>query len=119
MNRKHLTRAILSQMLAAYREMKASPDTVYTIPIPGDYPEHWKFAELRRWFMGCLNSKINRDDRRGWRALQPEYQIDLACDARVVNDYYSRRIRHTGCYGLLRTPELKRRYPHIDRQPSE
>lgn len=43
---------------------------------------------------------------------------DYAHDARIISDYLTRRIRHTGSRNLLRTPEMKAKYPHIDNQPS-
>lgn len=76
----------------------------------------WTTAEFWRWFMRCLHAKINRQDQRTWRKLSDEYQLAQALDALVIRGYYGHRIRHTGCRGLLRTPELRRRYPHIDRQ---
>lgn len=52
------------------------------------------------------------------RSLTPEYQLNLWLDCRTVRDY-ARGIRHTGCTGLLRTLEMQRRYPHINRQPAD
>ncbi len=101
-------------LLTAARWCKAHPDGqiatgMWTEPT-------WSAADFARWFMHCLHEKINRGDTRAWRKLRPEYQADLTHDARMIADYTRRRVRHTGCQGLLRTPELRRRYPHIDRQ---
>lgn len=43
---------------------------------------------------------------------------DYAHDARTISDYMTQRIRHTGARNLLRIPELKAKYPHIDNQPA-
>jgi hypothetical protein len=44
------------------------------------------------------------------------YQLGLALDAKVINDYCARRIRYSGSRGLLRLPEMQRKYPHINNQ---
>ena len=44
---------------------------------------------------------------------------DYAHDARTISDYLTKRIRHTGARNLLRTPEMKAKYPHIDNQPRD
>ena len=78
----------------------------------------WLALDFHYWFLRCLNRKIDRDDNRHWRKLAPDYQDDLRHDARAVNDY-ARRVRNSGCNGLLATPELRRRYPHVNRQERE
>ena len=75
----------------------------------------WTALDFHRWFLDCLGRKIDRNDGRHWRKLASEYQADLRHDARAVNDY-ARRVRHNGCSGLLRTPEMRQRYPHVNRQ---
>jgi hypothetical protein len=81
-------------------------------PNKGLYPREW-----RQWFRACLDQKINRNDpRAGWRKMSREYQVAQWQDRRAVEDYIHRRIRCSGSRGNLRTPEMKRRYPHIDCQ---
>lgn len=104
----------LAHLLAAARWCKAHPDGRLAT---GMWAEPtWRAADFWRWQTQCLCEKINRTDERTGRKLSPEYQADLAHDARIIADYTRRRIRHSGCHGLLRTPELRRRYPHIDHQ---
>lgn len=74
----------------------------------------WNAQQFHRWFMHSLHAKINRDDTRSGRCFTVEYQTKLYNDARVINDY-AKRIRWGGC-GLLRTPEMKKRYPQVDSQ---
>jgi hypothetical protein len=74
---------------------------------------------LRNAARRCLDRKINREGTRQWRRLGSEYQSDLRCDAQTVNDYYARRLRHTACRNILRTPELRARYPHVSTQSAE
>jgi len=88
-----------------------------TIPT-GDWADHeWGADKFFRWFDGCLHDKINRDDPRNrWRKCQPDYQLGLHVDAMKIRDYTQRRIRNSGCRGLLRTPDLQRRFPHVNQQ---
>ncbi len=72
----------------------------------------WDRAVFLAWFRTCLHRKINRADRRPWRCLAPQWQVDMALDARLINDA-ARSIRQSGC-NLLRTPEMRRRYPYIN-----
>ena len=72
----------------------------------------WGRAEFLVWFRECLDQKINRDDRRPWRCLTREWQADMAHDARLINAAV-RGIRQSGC-NLLLTPEMQRRYPHVN-----
>lgn len=39
---------------------------------------------------------------------------DFQHDARVIDDYFEKRIRNSGSRNMLRTPEMKKRYPEID-----
>jgi hypothetical protein len=108
-------RTTLPKLLAAYRFFEQCPDGQIRTGM-WEQPT-WTADEFRGWFRGCLHAKINRNDRRPWRKLDDAYQLSLAIDARTVNDYYARRMRHTGCRNILRTPELRRRYPHVNSQP--
>ena len=106
-----------AKLVAAMRTAKANPTQVYEILVPHDFSEYWDYNQLRAWFIRCMHNKINRADTRTGRCYTPEWQHDMLLDARIINQY-SRRIRHTGC-NVLNTPEMKRRYPHIDNQPYE
>lgn len=109
----------VGQLLHVWEKFKEQPGARYELPDVWP-PVAWEFNQWRAWFLRCLNAKINRNDpRQGWRKMDEGYQIGLQCDRRTVEDYLFERIRHTGCYHLLRTPELKRRYPHIDHQERE
>lgn len=62
-----------------------------------------------------VHDRINRHlPWRNGRRWQDEAYHAMRTDAIHVNEY--QRIRHSGCRGLLRTPELQRRYPHINCQ---
>ena len=74
---------------------------------------------MRAWFVGRLDEKISSHEGRAGRKFELCYQTWLERDARNIRDYIGRRIRHTGSWNLLQTPELKRRYPHIDRQAGD
>ena len=94
----------------------------------------WTGAQLRAYLLRKLNYKISWKGRertaaprfeRGHAVYWPprgrkhdaDYQADLAHDARTINDYYGKRIRHYGCRNILRTPEMRRRYPQVNTQP--
>ena len=68
--------------------------------------------QFENWFRDCLNAKINRTDTRKFRKFGTEYQWDLMKDSRIINDSASRIVR-SGC-NILNTPEMKKRYPHIN-----
>ena len=87
------------------------------VPIPGDFSEHWTRGDFMQWFWNCLNSKINRGDKRKWRNLTDEYQWDLRHDIRIIRDYM-RGVRWSGI-GNLRLKDLKTRYPNINNQMTE
>jgi hypothetical protein len=72
----------------------------------------WTRDAFLAWFRECLNRKINRGNTRPWRCLTPQWQADMAHDARLINDA-ARHIRWSG-RNLLRTPEMRRRYPHLN-----
>lgn len=102
----------VTRLLETARYVKAHPDA----RIKADWCTVWNAAEFWRWFHRCLAAKINRDDRRVGRKMSDEYQRDQALDARVINDYVGRRARRAGM-GILRTSEMRRRYPGINDQP--
>ena len=107
----------LPHLLATARWLKAHPTGL--VPTGMWITQTWSAADFWQWFRTCLHAKINRGDTRPWRKLRTDYQSDLAHDARLINDYTGRRIRCTGSRGLLRTAELRRRYPHIDTQEED
>lgn len=105
-------------LVAAMRFAKSHTDDNGRLPV-GDF-DVMTPTEFRRWFLLCLNRKISRDDpRHGCRRFDDNYHFDLKLDALKINDYVGRRVRQSGSSGLLRTPEMRRRYPHINRQPRE
>ena len=106
-------RRLLDTMAAA----KANPKATIKTGIWSD--PYWTGAQARIWFWARLDDKINRNQPPRGRKHDAEYQQHLAIDARAINDYYGCRLRHRGCRGLLRTPEMRRRYPHINNQERE
>ena len=97
-------------LVAVCRFFRAHPEGLVRV---GVWPDTvWDAARFRRWFRECLADKISsREPRRG-RKDSWQYQEDLRFDARVINDYYGRRIIWPG-RNILRTLEMQRRYPHI------
>jgi len=98
-------------LVTAVRLAKRDPQARFSGP--GIWPDLRSADILRLWRQGV--------DRRASRGLatysgheQRKYE-DLEWDARRINEFAS-RIRHSGCRNLLRTPRMKRRYPHIDNQ---
>lgn len=104
------------ELLWAWNKFKAHPDERFLMR--HDWPQPaWNLADWRAWFLACLQRKINRDDPRAtWRKMQDGYQIDLAHDRQVVDDYYRRHIICPGGRGLLRTKAMQARYPHVNCQ---
>lgn len=76
--------------------------------------ETWKSKDLLYWFRECLHEKINRELDMTGRKHCSQYQSDLRWDARAINAYF-KGIRHLG-NGLLRTKEMKAKYPQVDKQ---
>lgn len=122
-------------ILTAFRFFREHPEGRIMTGVWTDGPDGWDRARFMAWFRKCLNRKINRNDTRQslpgrkldgtprparpWRSLSDDYQRDLWHDAQTIRQYTTLRYRHTGCRGLLRTREMKKRFPHIDNQPSE
>ncbi|SEN73817.1 DUF2958 domain-containing protein [Nitrosomonas marina] len=71
---------------------------------------------LRKLIDVAVNRKAGIPD-----ATQKQRQrlADFAHDARVINDYLTKRVRSSGSRNLLRTPEMMKKYPYIDNQPAE
>lgn len=109
----------VGELLYAWEQFKANPNTRFELPDVWP-PVAWRFDQWQVWFLRCLNAKINRNDpRANWRKMDESYQDGLQCDRVTIENYLFRRIRNTGCHNILRTPELKRKYPHIDHQEKE
>lgn len=101
------------KLLKAMQLAKASPDVEC---IRADWCTVWTGNEFREWFRRCLHEKINTRGgipTAGWQRFE-----DLLHDARIINDYYGRRIVYPG-HGILRDVRLKRRYPHVNCNPPE
>lgn len=93
-------------LIDAVKAAKANPNLTIVLRGFGHYDK--TSAEYLRWFRGCLNEKINRNEMRKGRKFSRDYEIGLILDARVIREKaFSGR-------NLLRTPELKRRFPHLD-----
>ena len=100
-------------LLQAVRIARQNPRARFEVP--GQFPLDSSDV-LRLWERG-VHARASR-----WieltEAQEREHEL-LLHDARVINDYVGKRIRHTGCRNLLRHPGMKARYPHIDNQPRE
>lgn len=113
MTKLYSARTLVAAMYAA----KADPRLCFPT---GCWPnDRLTATEFRQWFTACLEHKINRALPQLGRKHDSDYQLDLQCDRRTIDDYTQRRVRNTGCTGMLRTPELRRRYPHINNQPAD
>lgn len=77
----------------------------------------WTRATFQRWLLKCIHKKINREMPDVGRKRTQEYQGHLRRDAGIIRDAMH-RVRRTGT-NILSTPEMKRRYPHIDNPPRE
>ena len=105
------------QLLAAHRMFITNPDTVLSTGMWTD--PYWTKEDFHRWFMHCLHAKVNRNDKRTWHKLDVLYQSQLHCDACVIADYTLRHVRSSGSRGMLRTPELQRRFSYINNQSQD
>ncbi|PSJ15980.1 DUF2958 domain-containing protein [Nitrosomonas supralitoralis] len=76
--------------------------------------------DAKRRLRELIDIAINR--KAGIEDITPKQQQrldDYRHDARVISDYLTKCIRHTGARNLLRTPEMKAKFPDIDNQPRE
>jgi len=111
-------RTTARHILLTHRFLQEHPMGLIPTGIFGEQP--WTRADFSRWFTACLHAKINRaDPRLAWRKMAWQYQSDLANDARTVNDYLCNRRRQSGCSGILRTKEMRAKYPYINTQREE
>jgi len=74
-------------------------------------------ADAQRILGELIDIAVNRKGGTTLTAQQEDDYADFAHDARLINDYLSKRIRHSGSRNLLRHPKMKALYPHIDNQP--
>ena len=103
-----------ASLVKVYHYFKSHPDECYTF---GQWPgEQMNFSQWRKWFVDCLNAKINRNETPRGKKDTPEYRRLLARDVSIIREYYTRRLRYSG-RNILTTPEAKRRYPEIDNPP--
>lgn len=110
----------VESLLHAHKTFKDNPDTHYRIA--NTFPEEvWTWKEYHDWFMRCLHNKINVMGKivQSGKCYTYEYEIGMMRDKQNIQDYFQKRIRHSGCHGLLSTKECKQRYPYIDCQPYE
>jgi hypothetical protein len=103
-------RTSAAMIIRAFRFFKKHPEAQLQTGVWSD--PVWTRDAFLHWFHDCLLQKINRGDTRPWRCLTPQWQADMAHDARLINDA-ARHIRWSG-RNLLRTPEMRRRYPHVN-----
>mgnify|MGYP000721699196 CR=1 FL=1 len=74
--------------------------------------------EARDLLHRLIDISINRKvGDYGMNPRQEERMKDFRHDAQVLDAYMNKRVRSPGARGLLRTPELKKRLPHVDNQP--
>jgi len=92
--------------------MKKNPEQEYEIKFLGWFSKYWKLSDMHKWFINCLNVKINRNDNRNGRCYSDEWQRNIIKDARIINEN-KRRIINRGM-NLLCTPEMKQKYPEIN-----
>ena len=63
---------------------------------------------FRSWFLDCLMAKINRQDRRQWRRLTPEFQASLCRDARRLKE-----MQHRIIHRQFETDIVNRRFGYL------
>lgn len=114
------TKALLQyfrDFIASDAKFAKVPESAYGWTAVGDVMDK---EEAKRRLRSLIDIAINR--KAGIPDLTPEQDkrlADYAHDARTISDYLTKRIRHTGARNLLRTPEMKAKYPHIDNQPRD
>ena len=114
------TKALLQyfrDFIASDAKFAKVPESAYGWTAAGDVMDK---DEAKRRLRSLIDIAINR--KAGIPDLTPEQNkrlADYAHDARTISDYLTKRIRHTGARNLLRTPEMKAKYPHIDNQPRD
>ena len=94
---------------------KRNPDGIIKV----DWCTSWTKTQLKEWLLRCINNKINQGDKRNYRKFAESWQDGIEGDSQRINEYFAKRIRHPGSRGLLRTPEMKAKYPYIDCQEKD
>lgn len=74
-------------------------------------------ADAQRALTKLVDIAINRKGGIELTAEQEREFADFQHDARVIEEYLTKRVRRSG-RNLLRTPEMKRAYPEIDNPPA-
>ena len=99
--------ARLRSILVAAREIRANPEVRVKTGL-WDQP-YWTAMEFRRWFLSCLQRKINAADPRipSGRKAGEEYQIELLrlrnyIGNRVVIDWIAPCLGQRVCARLAR-----------------
>lgn len=116
--------AATNQLIKYFRDFIASdfekakvPTSIYGWTATGQVMNK---DEAKRMLRSMIDVAINR--KAGIEDITPKQKqrlIDYQHDARVISDYLTNRIRHTGVRNLLRTPEMKAKFPEIDNQPRD
>ncbi len=114
--------AATNQLIKYFREFIASdfdkakvPTSIYGWTATGQVMDK---ENAKRRLRELIDVAINR--KAGIEDITPKQKqrlIDYQHDARVISDYLTKRIRQTGSRNLLRTPEMKAKFPEIDNQP--
>lgn len=116
--------AATNQLIKYFREFIASdfekgkvPTSIYGWAATGQVMDKDDAkSKLRELIDIAINRKAGIEDIT---PKQKQRLADYQHDARVISDYLTKRIRHTGVRNLLRTPEMKAKFPEIDNQPRD
>jgi hypothetical protein len=101
-------------LLAVAAFFRSHPDGLVKV---GVWPETtWNAGQFREWFHTCLMEKISFRSPCKGRKTTRQYQLEQRLDAQVINEFHGRRIVRRG-RNILRTPEMRRRYPQINNPP--
>lgn len=116
--------AATNQLIKYFRDFIASdfdkakvPTSIYGWTAAGQIMDK---EDAKRRLRELIDVAINR--KAGIEDITPKQKqrlIDYQHDARVISDYLTKRIRQTGSRNLLRTPEMKAKFPEIDNQPRD
>lgn len=99
----------IKDLILILKFAKSNPDHITTI----FWDRSMTGREYVRWFRDCLNEKINRNIPEKGRKYHYQYQADQLIDARIIREVIGLRIRRSGT-NILRTKELRERYPDIN-----
>ncbi|MBQ0918276.1 hypothetical protein KBW71_07450 [Hydrogenophaga aromaticivorans] len=101
----------LGALCEAVRLSKANPHMEFGVK--GDVSVMTSHDVLAMWRSG-VDARASRGLHQLTLAQEKRYS-DTQWDAQKVNEYAS-GVRSSGCRNLLRSPRMKRRYPHVDNQ---